>query len=38
MSRATFTRIARLIFGLCLLVFGASHFVYADFSAAMIPR
>ena len=30
-------RICRLIFGLCCLVYGASHFVYADFTAAMIP-
>ena len=27
-----------LILVVCLLVFGASHFVYADFTAAMIPR
>jgi uncharacterized membrane protein len=27
----------RLGFGLCLVVFGASHFVYADFTAAMVP-
>jgi uncharacterized membrane protein YphA (DoxX/SURF4 family) len=30
-------RIARLTFGACLLVFGACHFVYDDFSAGMIP-
>lgn len=30
-------RIARVIFGLCCLVYGASHFVYVDFTAAMIP-
>jgi uncharacterized membrane protein len=28
---------ARLLFGLCCLSFGVSHFVYADFTAAMIP-
>ncbi|WP_116091333.1 DoxX family membrane protein [Sphingomonas crusticola] len=27
----------RLGFGLCLLVFGISHFVYAGFTAAMVP-
>jgi uncharacterized membrane protein len=30
-------RIARRIFGLCCLVYGVSHFVYADFTASMIP-
>jgi uncharacterized membrane protein len=29
--------ILRLAFGLCLVVFGASHFVYADFTAQMVP-
>jgi uncharacterized membrane protein len=28
---------ARIAFGLCPLVFGISHFVYADFTAAMVP-
>ncbi len=27
----------RLGFGLCLVVFGVSHFVYADFTAQMVP-
>jgi len=27
----------RLAFGLCLVVFGASHFVYAGFTAQMVP-
>lgn len=27
----------RLGFGLCLVIFGASHFVYADFTAQMVP-
>jgi hypothetical protein len=31
-------RIARLSFGVCLLIFGASHFVYARFTAALAPR
>ena len=30
-------RILRAGFGLCCLVYGVSHFVYADFTAAMIP-
>ena len=30
---AAITRIARLLFGVCLLVFGTSHFVYAKFTA-----
>ncbi|HMI18739.1 MAG TPA: DoxX family membrane protein [Sphingomonas sp.] len=27
----------RLGFGLCLVIFGVSHFVYADFTAQMVP-
>ncbi|HWI87214.1 MAG TPA: hypothetical protein VNT42_12955 [Sphingomonas sp.] len=27
----------RVLFGLCMLVFGLSHFVYADFTAQMVP-
>ncbi|MEN2789005.1 DoxX family membrane protein [Sphingomonas oligophenolica] len=27
----------RILFGLCPLVFGISHFVYADFTAKMVP-
>ena len=30
-------RSAMAVFGLCALVFGLSHFVYADFTASMIP-
>lgn len=30
--------IAVRLFGLCCLVFGASHFVYAKFTAAMVPH
>ena len=29
--------LVRLAFGLCLVVFGISHFVYADFTAKMVP-
>ena len=28
---------ARVVFGICCVVFGLSHFAYADFSATMIP-
>jgi uncharacterized membrane protein len=27
----------RVLFGLCAIVFGISHFVYADFTASMVP-
>lgn len=29
--------IGRRVFGLCLLIFGAAHFVFADFSATFVP-
>lgn len=29
--------VLRLGFGLCLVIFGVSHFVYADFTAQMVP-
>jgi uncharacterized membrane protein len=28
----------RIAFGGCLLVFGAAHFVYADYTAALVPK
>jgi uncharacterized membrane protein len=31
-------RVARCLFGLSCVVFGLSHFVYADFTASMIPH
>ncbi len=34
---ARVSRIARWVFGACLLIFGGSHFVYAKFTAAMVP-
>ncbi|HEX3920553.1 MAG TPA: DoxX family protein [Caulobacteraceae bacterium] len=34
---ASLARLARLVFGLCLLVFGGSHFIYAKFTASMVP-
>ena len=30
-------RIVRILFGLCLIAFGAAHFLYLDFTASMIP-
>ena len=30
-------QLLRLAFGLCLVIFGASHFVYAGFTAQMVP-
>ncbi|HEX5123112.1 MAG TPA: DoxX family protein [Rhodanobacteraceae bacterium] len=32
------TRIARVAFGLCLLVFGTAHFVYMSLTAPLIPK
>jgi uncharacterized membrane protein len=34
---AAIFRIARPAFGLCLMVFGTSEFVYADFTASLVP-
>ena len=34
---AAAARIARLGFGACLLVFGVSHFIYAKFTASLVP-
>jgi len=36
-AAATIRRAATPAFGLCALVFGLSHFRYADFTAQMIP-
>ncbi len=36
-SRDRVSRIARLAFGLCLLIFGGSHFVYAKLTASLVP-
>jgi uncharacterized membrane protein YphA (DoxX/SURF4 family) len=30
-------RVGRLVFGLCLLVFGAAHFAYAKYTASLVP-
>jgi uncharacterized membrane protein YphA (DoxX/SURF4 family) len=35
--QALVARVSRVAFGCCLLVFGIAHFVYADFTATMIP-
>lgn len=34
---ASLARLARWAFGACLLVFGVSHFLYARFTASMVP-
>jgi uncharacterized membrane protein YphA (DoxX/SURF4 family) len=34
---ANLARIARWGFGVCLLIFGGSHFVYAKYTAALVP-
>ncbi|HEY2706559.1 MAG TPA: DoxX family protein [Caulobacteraceae bacterium] len=34
---AMVARIARIFFGLCLAVFGVSHFVYAKLTASLVP-
>ena len=36
--RRVFVRPAQIIFGICLLEFGLSHFVYPEFAASMIPE
>jgi uncharacterized membrane protein len=36
-DRAEVRRTARIVFGACCVVFGLSHFKYADFTAGMIP-
>jgi uncharacterized membrane protein len=30
-------RVAQILFGLCCVFYGASHFVYADYTASMVP-
>lgn len=35
--RATWQQAARYAYGICPVVFGLSHFVYADFTAGMVP-
>jgi uncharacterized membrane protein len=37
-SEGALARLARGVFGVCCIVYGVSHFVYADFTAGMIPR
>lgn len=35
---ARLTRLGRLVFGLCVLVFGGAHFVYMNFTAPLVPK
>jgi uncharacterized membrane protein len=35
---ARLSRLGRLAFGICLLVFGAAHFVYMNFTAPLVPK
>jgi uncharacterized membrane protein YphA (DoxX/SURF4 family) len=35
---AQLVRIARIAFGLCLLVFGTAHFVYMNLTAPLVPK
>ena len=35
---ARLTRVAQLVFGVCLLVFGAAHFVYLNLTAPLVPK
>lgn len=37
-GRGRVRTLPRIAFGLSALVFGTSHFVYADFTAAMVPE
>jgi uncharacterized membrane protein len=37
-DRPTASGIARAVFGISALIFGLSHFVYADFTAGMVPK
>jgi uncharacterized membrane protein YphA (DoxX/SURF4 family) len=34
---ATARRIARLVLGVCLLIFGAAHFAFAKYTASLVP-
>jgi uncharacterized membrane protein len=35
---ARLTRVGQLAFGICLLIFGAAHFVYMNFTAPLVPK
>lgn len=35
---ARLSHVGRMTFGLCLLIFGAAHFFYLDFTASMVPK
>jgi uncharacterized membrane protein YphA (DoxX/SURF4 family) len=36
-GRAQVARIARIVFGLCLIAFGISHFAYLKYTATLVP-
>lgn len=36
-TRARLALAARIVFGLCAMIFGISHFAYAEFTANMVP-
>jgi len=35
---ARLTRVARVVFGVCALLFGAAHFVYLDLTTPLVPK
>ena len=35
---ARLTRVARIVFGICLLIFGTAHFVYMSLTAPLVPK
>ena len=37
-TRARLALAARIVFGLCAMIFGVSHFAYAEFTAKMVPE
>ena len=37
-SAARLTRIGRIAFGICALLFGAAHFVYMNYTAPLVPK
>jgi uncharacterized membrane protein len=35
---ARFTRVGRMAFGICALIFGVAHFLYMDLTAPLVPK
>jgi len=35
---ARLTRVGQMVFGVCALIFGGSHFAYASYTAALVPK